>query len=72
MKKTIQEIKKELQEKEKLSLNVLAHVKGGDGCDDKRKEVGRNNSSGSWTGDGTYDSNGNWIPNGTYDPNGWH
>lgn len=37
MKKTIKEIQVDLKAKEKLSADAQLQIKGGDGCEDKRK-----------------------------------
>jgi hypothetical protein len=61
MKKTIQAIQIALKEKEKLSANALTQVKGGDGCEDKRKGVG--GGTNKCTSSDT---------NSTFDPNSWY
>jgi hypothetical protein len=64
MKKTIQEIQVALKEKEKLSANALTQLKGGDGCEDKRKGVGG--------GTNICTSSGTNGDNSTYDTTIWH
>jgi hypothetical protein len=72
MKKTIQEIRNKLFSKEILSEHDLLRLRGGDGEDDKRKDVGRSNTSSNFGGNfnNTSSTNTGGSTDGSTNPGG--